>query len=215
MATARTAPERFQPLWNRNLNPGSEDDSAAVHRMLLQHYGEPHRHYHTLEHVEHCLLQFDDCSGLLDCADAVELAIWFHDIILVPGARDNEAKSADLYLELTAGRQPEPMRHLVYRLIMATLHDGSSLDDADAGYMVDIDLSSFGLDWKGFLRDSANIRAENPHIDDADYQLAQTGFQRSLLARPRFYLSDFFYQRFEQQARDNLARYFEHLESSG
>jgi predicted metal-dependent HD superfamily phosphohydrolase len=106
------------------------------------------------------------------------------------------------------------MRQLVKRLIMATLHKGDSLDDADSVYMVDIDLSSFGLSWDGFLRDSQNIRAENPHLGDQDYQLNQTGFQRSLLARPRFFLSDFFFDRFEKQARDNLARYFEYLRKS-
>ena len=214
MATARTALERFQPLWQRNLNPETEDDSVAIHAMLLQHYREPHRHYHTLEHIEHCLLQFDDCADLLEVADAVELAVWFHDVILVAGAADNEQRSAELYLQLTESRQAEPLRQLVYRLIMATLHDGQSLDDPDAAYMVDIDLSSFGLDWDGFLRDSANIRAENPQVCDADYQLRQTGFQRSLLARPRFFLSNFFFERYEQQARDNLARYFDYLKSS-
>jgi predicted metal-dependent HD superfamily phosphohydrolase len=36
-----------------------------------------------------------------------------------------------------------------------------------------------------------------------------------LLARPRFFLSDFFFDRFEKQARDNLARYFEYLRNFG
>jgi predicted metal-dependent HD superfamily phosphohydrolase len=41
--------------------------------------------------------------------------------------------------------------------------------------------------------------------------LKQTGFQLSLLARSRFYLSDFFFERLETQARENLARYFDYL----
>jgi predicted metal-dependent HD superfamily phosphohydrolase len=51
-------------------------------------------------------------------------------------------------------------------------------------------------------------------LSDADYYLNQTGFQRALLARPRFFLSDFFHDRFEIQARANLARYFEYLQNS-
>ena len=212
MATSRTALERFQPLWLRNLDPGSDDDSASVHEQLVTHYSEAHRHYHTLDHIAHCLQQFDDCKDLLEDPDSVELTIWFHDVILQPGRRDNELLSAEFYLDLTAGRQAESTRQRVYRLIMATLHDGNSLEDSDSAYLVDIDLSSFGLPWEAFLHDSCNVRAENPQLADAEYQLNQTGFQRSLLARPRFFLSDFFFERYEQQARDNLAKYFAHLE---
>jgi len=208
-----TAPARFQSLWQRNLIAGASDDSPAIYQRLLAGYQQQNRHYHSLRHIEHCLGMFEQCKSLLQEPDAIELAIWFHDVILESGRRDNEARSAQLYLELSAGAQREEMRQLVERLIMATLHDGTSLDDADSFYMVDIDLSSFGLPWEEFLRDSLDLRAENPHLCDADYHLNQTGFHRSLLARSRFYLSDFFFERLEQQARANLARYFEYLET--
>ncbi len=202
---------RFQSLWQRNLTENAFDDSQAIYQRLLAGYHEPQRHYHTLDHIKHCLSMFEDCKALLGDHDALEMAIWFHDVILVSGRRDNEALSAELYLELSKGIQPDEMRELVSRLIMSTLHNGDALDDADSIYMVDIDLSSFGLAWDGFLRDSLNLRAENPQLCDQTYQLNQTGFQRGLLARPRFFLSDFFFARFEKQARDNLARYFEYL----
>jgi predicted metal-dependent HD superfamily phosphohydrolase len=202
---------RFQSLWQRNLAESAIDDSQAIYQRLLAGYHEPQRHYHTLDHIKHCLGMFEDCKALVHDPDSLEMAIWFHDVILESGRRDNEARSADLYLELSAGVQRDETRQLVKRLIMATLHNGDSLEDADSIYMVDIDLSSFGLSWDGFLRDSQNIRVENPHLCDQDYQLNQTGFQRSLLARPRFFLSDFFHDHFEKQARDNLARYFEYL----
>jgi predicted metal-dependent HD superfamily phosphohydrolase len=206
---------RFHSLWQRNLTESAVDDSQAIYQRLLAGYHEPQRHYHTLDHIKHCLGMFEDCKSLVHDPDSLEMAIWFHDVILVCGRRDNEALSAELYLELSAGIQLDETRQLVKHLIMATLHNGDSLDDADSIYMVDIDLSSFGLSWDGFLRDSLNLRAENPHLGDQDYQLNQTGFQRSLLARPRFFLSDYFFDRFEKQARDNLARYFEYLRNSG
>jgi len=206
---------RFQSLWQRNLTETAIDDSQAIYQRLLAGYHQPQRHYHTLDHIKHCLAMFEDCKALVHEPDSLEMAIWFHDVILESGRRDNEARSADLYLELSKGVQRDETRQLVKRLIMATLHDGDSLEDADCIYMVDIDLSSFGLSWDGFLGDSQDIRAENPHLCDQDYQLNQSGFQRSLLARPRFFLSDFFFDRFEKQARDNLARYFEYLRNSG
>ncbi|MCP4472428.1 MAG: hypothetical protein GY815_17420 [Gammaproteobacteria bacterium] len=204
---------RFKALWQRNLVAGATDESAAIHQRLLTGYNESHRHYHTLAHIEHCMAMFEQCESLTAFPDALEIAIWMHDVILEPGRRDNEAMSAELYLELSADAHADEMRQLIARLIVATRHDGNSLEDADSIYMVDIDLSGFALSWDEFLRDSLNLRAENPHLSDADYQLNKTGFQRRLLARPRFFLSDFFFERYEQQARNNLTRYLEYLRS--
>ena len=213
-ADNRIGLDRFRSLWQRNLIDGAADDSETVHQQLLDAYREPQRHYHTLAHIEHCMSMFDLCESLCAWPDALELAIWMHDVILVPGKRDNEALSAQLYMDLSVGRHDDEMRALINRLIMATLHDGNSLEDADSIYMVDIDLSSFGLSWDEFLRDSLDLRAENPHLSDSEYRLNQTGFQRMLLARPRFFLSDFFFERYEKQARNNLDRYFEYLRNS-
>ena len=210
-ASELTGFDRFHLLWQRNLVDNAVDDSKAIHQRLISGYQESHRHYHTLGHIQHCLDLFEQCKALASEPDALEIAIWFHDVILVSGRRDNESLSAKLYLEFSDGVHRESLRQLVCRLIMATLHNGDHLDDADSIYMVDIDLSSFGLPWEEFLRDSLNLRSESPHLCDDDYQLNQTGFQRGLLARPRFFLSDFFFDRFENQARKNLLRYFEYL----
>jgi predicted metal-dependent HD superfamily phosphohydrolase len=212
-AENRIGVNRFRSIWQRNLVEGAVDNSAAIHRQLLKAYREPQRRYHTLAHIEHCLAMFEQCESLTTTPDALEIAIWMHDAILEPGKRDNEARSAELYLELSAGIHSEEMRQSIARMIMATLHDGNSLEDADSIYMVDIDLSSFALSWEEFLRDSLDLRAESAHLSDADYRLNQTGFQRRLLGRPRFFLSDFFFERYEQQARSNLARYFDHLDN--
>ena len=203
--------DRFQSLWQRCLNEGAPDSSTAIHQRLVDAYNEPQRHYHTLAHIDHCLAIFDQCKSLATNPDALEIAVWFHDVIFEPGKRDNEARSAELYQELSAGVHDNEFRNLVGRLIMATLHDGNSLDDSDAGYMVDIDLSSFGLPWEDFLRDSQHLREENAQLSDAEYYRKQGDFQSCLLARPRFYVTDLFYQRYEQQARSNLTRYFEQL----
>jgi len=198
---------RFQSLWRRCLVEGAADASAAIHQRLVNGYNEPQRRYHTLAHIDHCLSMFDQCKSLATNPDALEIAIWFHDAIFEPGKSDNEARSKKLYEELSAGVQADEFRALVGRLIMATLHNERSLDDNDAGFMVDIDLSSFGLPWEDFLRDSQHLREESTQLSDADYYRKQGEFRACLLARPRFYQTDFFSQRYEQQAHDNLKKY--------
>ena len=208
-----TDPGRFRALWQRCLVDGARDDSAAIHQRLLHGYHEPQRFYHTLQHIEHCIFMFDECSALVDNPDALELAIWFHDVIYEPSASDNEARSAQLYLQLSDGVHAETTRSLVDRLIMATLHLGCSLADGDASYMVDIDLSSFGLPWDEFLRDSENLRREASHLDDAAYHQKARAFHHSLRSRERFFYTDFFAERLEARAHRNIERYIERIES--
>lgn len=207
-AQSLTGLDRFQALWRRCLINERPDHSATIHQQLTEAYGEPHRRYHTLAHIEHCLAMFDQCKSLAHNADALELAVWFHDIILQPGRRDNEALSAELYLQLSDQTQHNELRELVAQLIIATQHDGGSLEDADAIYMVDIDLSSFGLSWEEFQRDSQNLREECPECSDAEYHRKQEAFRSALATRESFFRSGFFSERYEQQAQENLSKYF-------
>ena len=124
---------RFQNLWQRNLVEGAADNSSVINRQLVDAYAEPQRHYHTMKHIEHCLTRFDQCRHQLDTPDAVELAIWFHDVIYQQGACDNEARSAELYLQLSEQAHSAELRDRVYNMIMATLHLGEPIDEAGAG----------------------------------------------------------------------------------
>ena len=82
---------RFRSLWRRCLIEGARDDSSAIHGRLLDGYREPRRYYHTFDHIRHCLAMLDQCRALLRHPDAVELAVWFHDVIFEPGKPDNRS----------------------------------------------------------------------------------------------------------------------------
>jgi predicted metal-dependent HD superfamily phosphohydrolase len=203
--------DRFQSLWRR-CSPGQAvDTSAAIHQQLIDSYNEPHRVYHTLNHIEHCLAHFDKINHDLESPDAVELSIWFHDAIYKPGATDNEQLSADLFMEISQGQLDDSLRKTVYQHIMATLHDGRTIESNDTKFMVDIDLSSFALPWAEFSRDSNNLRVEMKSLSDEDYYRKQSRFQKNLMNQPRFFKSDYFYEKYEDQARQNLAEYFKIL----
>lgn len=200
---------RFRSLWLRQQQAKIPDSSSIVFQQLLDAYNESHRVYHNLEHIESCLSIFDQVSHLLINPDAVELAIWFHDVIYHLGACDNEQLSADLFMELTNGLFHNEFREVVYKHIMATCHSSTEITDHDRQLMVDIDLSSFGLPWPDFLNDSNKVRREMSHICDTDYYKKQIAFQQSLLSKPSFFYSDYFGEHYEAQARSNLAKLFE------
>ena len=202
--------KRFEGLWSRRIG----EDAGAVFAELEALYREPHRRYHTPAHVEHCLGCFDLAADRMEDPDAVETALWFHDAIYDVPARDNELRSAELFAARAGGRGEERFRSKVYRLIMATTHREPPVT-IDESFIVDIDLSSFGLPWEEFLRDSLAVREEFAMVPDADFYPGQKKFVESLLARPTFCFTEFFRDRHEVRVRKNVERLFAKLQAQG
>lgn len=201
--------DRFRLLWGRCLLDSAIDESATIHQNLIESYSEPQRFYHTLAHIEHCLSLFDKIRSKVQNPDALELAIWYHDVVYLPGAIDNEQLSADQFMATSDGVFDDKLRGTIYRHIMATVHDGAEVKDSDTHYMLDIDLSSFGLAWPEFIRDSDNLRLEMKQQPDDVFYQKQAAFQDKLFGQPRFFKSDYFYDKYEGQARQNRSDYFE------
>lgn len=205
---------RFTALWTRALSGGESAAAKTVYGWLIELYGEPHRHYHTLNHIRHCLREFDRAAALMDDPDAVEMALWFHDAIYQPGAGDNERRSADLFRQWSDGRADPVFQQRVVDLVMATAH--RELPGwRDAGFVVDIDLSSFGLPWEACERDSRLIRAEFAEVADDQYYPGHLRFLGALQGRPTIFSTQFFQQRYEGVARENLERIIAGLRARG
>src|SRR5215831_5090860 len=73
---------------------GAAGDGKAVPQALLDSYNEPHRKYHTLQHLSECLAAFEQVSQLAPHPAAVEAGLWFHDAIYDVKRSDNEERSA-------------------------------------------------------------------------------------------------------------------------
>lgn len=204
--------ERFQSLWTRCLREGTDSNAEQAWSEIYQAYTEPHRKYHNLFHIAHCLEEFDKVKALADNADALEISIWFHDVINIPGAESNEEQSAELFTSLASDRMQQDFVNEVCRLIMATTHS-NALQMNDEYIVADIDLSSIGLPWKDFLRDNSALKKENRDTPPDDYRQSKLNFLLNLLARPRIYYTDFFHERLEETARENIERYISSAES--
>jgi predicted metal-dependent HD superfamily phosphohydrolase len=201
---------RFSGLWCRCLRPGSDSDPDAAWAVIDSRYAEPHRRYHDKRHLAFCLEQFDLAVDQAAEPDCVEMALWFHDIINEPGQLDNEARSADLFQERARGAMSEDFISAVTELILVTTHSDPP-EDPDQRLICDIDLASFGCHWDRYLHDTNSIKAE--FLGSAEeYSQKKQKFLEAMLNRPRIFLTDFFKERYEGQARGNICRLLKLIE---
>ena len=200
---------RFVALWSRNCGHG--DSAGDLFEGIERSYGEPHRRYHTGAHIVHCLKYFDLARGEMDDPDAIELALWFHDVEYDPDAPDNELRSAERFRRSAEGSMDTALIEQVYRLIIATIHRIPP-QLPDEMYVIDIDLSSFGLPWDEFYVDSRNVRGEFPHLSEREFALKNSNFLQRLLDRTSIYSTPFFRRLLESNARENIQRQMELLE---
>lgn len=150
----------------------------------MRAYTEPHRHYHTLDHIADLLLLLEK-HGVSD-ADAVKLAILFHDAVYDPSRQDNEAASANLAREqLTFLGFPLRPIAKVEHYILATQHGASlsAAEDADLQMLLDLDLSVLAAAPDRYRAYAQAIRQEYAAVPDALYRPGRRRVLEGFLAR--------------------------------
>lgn len=178
----------------------------ACYQRLREKYGESHRAYHTFEHIEACLYHLDQHRDQLEDARAVELTLWYHDVIYNPRASDNEAQSA-VYAAEDLARLGEPPATIdrVKRLIDVTEHPSVPRDD-DEALLLDIDLAILGAPPDVYQRYEEQVRQEYRWVPGFLFRRGRRKLLASFLNAPTIYQSPAFRADREQQARENLDR---------
>jgi predicted metal-dependent HD superfamily phosphohydrolase len=208
MTADRVSLEAWSALWRRL---GARSDPTPAHGEIHRAYSEPHRHYHTLEHIAHALGRLDGIRSRVGAPDAAELALWLHDFVYDPRAKDNEARSAAYARRLLAeGGLVPVVGEQVTDLIMATCH-ASPPEAPDARYVVDTDLSILGASAAEFDRYERQVRQEYAFVSEPDWRAGRARILRVFLDRPRIFLTPEF-AALEGPARANLERSIEALQ---
>jgi predicted metal-dependent HD superfamily phosphohydrolase len=172
---------------------------------LSKRYCEPHRYYHTLEHIAYLLMKGKD----QDLSDEQTLAIWFHDAIYNPQSRSNEADSADLAVEmLRACHYPEAGIELVRQIVLdSEQHEPTVPESAK---VIDLDLCPLAAEPEIYDRNHGNIRRENSWLSDTEFQNNLQMFLQRFLARDRIFWTPWG-EGLEAAARENLQRTLDSL----
>jgi predicted metal-dependent HD superfamily phosphohydrolase len=180
---------------------------GALIDSLRALYAEPHRHYHTQQHIDSLLAELHVTPVPVHDLAVVEAAIWFHDAIYDTRRQDNEARSAELAdMALSElGWAPERSARVV-RLILATADHSAAANDPDAALFLDLDLSILGSDPATYAAYAAAIRREFAWVNEPDYRAGRARVLTRFLAQERLFRTDYYRERLEAAAQRNLRR---------
>lgn len=200
---------RWLEFWRKL---GVKSDPTHYFADLKARYSEPHRAYHNWTHVLDCLDEFKTAQVIAEDAAAVEMAIWYHDVVYDSKAKNNEEQSAELAAKVCDEVGiAESRKRKVKNLILATKKHEAT--EGDAAIVVDVDLSILGRDPIRFRDYENQIREEYNWVSDEAFASGRVSVLEGFLARPVIYSTEFFRDKYEQQARENLISSIQSLRS--
>lgn len=186
---------------------GDPTRSGEVFDRLHAAWTAKDRRYHDLRHLTACLHELDAARAEAPTADLVELALWYHDAVYQPGARDCEQRSADLLTRDAAVLAlPADTVRRAADLVRATAHAHGAAEEGDPAVdlIVDIDLSILGRDIFAFMDFEYGVEEEFAATPTMVFRIARGRFLASLLAAPRIFRSAGFRARYERRAREQI-----------
>lgn len=183
------------------------EQARRVFADLVARYSANGRYYHDLGHVKDLLDTVDELKSLATDFTAIRLAVWFHDVIYDPRAKDNEVKSAE-YARKTLhalGLSPEVIDK-VCDLILATITHQAPDGDINAQILLDADLAPLAADVAAFKQQSLALRKEYAWLSEEEFQANRARVLGGFLERDRIYQTDKLYTSLESQARRNIEK---------
>ncbi len=200
-------------LWNSITSKYCADKSKTdeIWDKIEENYGETHRKYHNLDHIEFMLDYAVQYKSELQKLDTVLFSIFFHDIIYATSRDDNEKKSADIaevYMQ-QLGIPLEIIRDCKAQIMATQKHEQQT--SSDTSYLIDFDLAVLGASPKKYEQYRKNIRKEYSQYPDFLYTMGRKKVLQYFLNKSNIYQTRSFQENHEAQARENLQGEFDGL----
>ncbi len=197
----------LQPLFHQLALQYSSDETIIIRfwKEIEEAYKDPRRQYHNLTHLENLSVELAACKHLIKDWNTVLFAMFYHDVVYNTLKQNNEEKSA-LMAEsrLRSLKVTEDQIQKCKTLILATkIHEEQT--DGDINYFTDADLSILGKDWEAYSFYIDQIRKEYAIYIDLLYNPGRKKVLNHFLSMPRIFKTDFFYEKYELEARKNIA----------
>lgn len=183
-----------------------------VYEEILRNYSEKERHYHGISHLKALFFLLEEYKEKISDFDLVAFSIFYHDVIYKAWKKDNEEQSAIFAeKELTKLNIPTEKINKIKDLILATkTHDlvSSNFDD---NFFLDIDLAILGTDPETYKSYTEKVRDEYSFVPYFMYKSGRRKVLQEFVKKENLYKTELMKERFENQARKNLAEEIEFL----
>lgn len=133
---------------------------------VLERYKEPHRFYHTFEHLQEVIRHLGESSPI---SDELFLTAVYHDAVYIPSSVTNEEDSARLFLQESRNSNiSETVKQSVERYIKETKHHKSTSEISQR--FIDADLAILNASFDKLLHYEHGIFKEFQFVDYPVYQ---------------------------------------------
>lgn len=174
-------------------------------------YTHKKRHYHTLSHLDNLLTQLTEVKVNIESWESILFTMFYHDIIYNVLKSDNEEKSAELAQKrMTQISVPYHIINNCKTQIIATKKH-LAYPESDTNYFTDADLSILGQSLENYTTYSQNVRKEYSVYPDFIYNPGRKKVLEHFIKMERIFKTDYFYHKFESQAKSNLQFELEQL----
>jgi len=171
---------------------------------IEEQYTSKGRHYHTLNHLENLLEILTEVKDQIEDWEAVLFALYYHDIIYIATSSKNEEDSADMaksrMIEIEV---PHDKIELSIEHILATKSHTISKNN-DTNLFTDADLSILGQPFSDYCIYTQAIRQEYSMYPNEIYNQGRKKVLNHFLSMNRIYKTDFFYDKLEHHAKQNI-----------
>ncbi|MGQ7854212.1 HD domain-containing protein [Pedobacter sp. WC2501] len=178
---------------------------------IEENYTHKKRHYHTLSHLENLLTQLTEVKVSIESWESILFTMFYHDIIYDALKSDNEEKSAELAQKrMSHISVPNHIIDNCKTQIIATKKH-LAYPEPDTNYFTDADLSILGQSLENYTTYSQNVRKEYSIYPDLIYNPGRKKVLEHFIKMERIFKTDYFYKKFESQAKSNLQFELEQL----
>jgi len=171
---------------------------------IEEQYSGKKKHYHTLQHLRHLLLELQAVKGEIKSWETVCFSLYYHDIIYNAVKSDNEEQSAEL-----AGKRMQQLdlpdaiiRNCKSQILATKKHLESG--DSDTDYFTDADLAILGQDWETYSHYCSNVRKEYAFYPDMVYNAGRRKVLKHFLEMDKIFKTKHFQEKYETQAKLNI-----------
>lgn len=166
---------------------------------LITNYMRHDRYYHSLTQIVQILQLKQDLR--IETSPALDLGIWFHDVIFYADVKNNVENCAGMYQEFVEDVGLQGYEK-VREYILATSGHRPRTKDKEELVLLDLDLSILGADPLQYLQYAEGVKKEFSFI--GGFESGRRKVLKKFIERESIFITPMFRKLFENKARLNI-----------